>query len=225
MKYHDFILIFLILGIWMMNGLEAHSNSSSFQLKIPAFEEASHIPAIYTCEGEDLSPEIFWTNAPEGSESFVLTCIDPDAPNKNFVHWLVYNIPADSIYFPAGMKKQSYLDNGAMQGVNGFNNLGYNGPCPPSEKHTYVFTLYALDTKLNLPAGATLEMVKDAMQEHILAKAETTASFKAQNRFERQRTAPNPSFPYKRGEDPNAIEAPYYPPRGYSPDPEKTQKK
>ena len=125
-----------------------------------------------TCDGGETSPELAWTAPPAKTQSFVLIVIDRDAffGFGSFTHWLLYNLPAEKRELPEGLPKQAQLPDGSRQGQNDFDKPGYAGPCPPTSVHRYEFTLYALDSKLNLPAGATKKQVEDALKEHILAR-------------------------------------------------------
>jgi Raf kinase inhibitor-like YbhB/YbcL family protein len=133
--------------------------------------QGSQIPAKFTCSGAGISPQLAWTAPPAATASFALTVTDPDAPRRTFVHWVLYDLPAGTRALPEGLPRQ--LTDGALQGRNDFGEIGYGGPCPPpGSPHHYVFTLYALDAKLNLPVGATRAQVEAAMQGHILARGE-----------------------------------------------------
>lgn len=113
------------------------------QLKSNAFENNGTIPTKYTCDGRDVSPQLSWSEVPEGTKSFALTVIDPDAPRGDFIHWLVCDIPADTREISEG----GPLPKGARQVQNDFRKEPYGGPCPPSGTHRYYFTLYALDAE------------------------------------------------------------------------------
>lgn len=104
------------------------------------FKQNQSIPSIHTCDGKDISPHLTWSGAPEGTKSFALTCIDPDAPMGDFVHWLAYNIPATTSEIPQG----GPVTAGAREVTNDFGKKSYGGPCPPSGTHRYFFTIYAL---------------------------------------------------------------------------------
>lgn len=145
----------------------------SFQLASPAFGAGEMIPKKFTCDGPDVSPKLTWTEAPAAAQSFALIMDDPDAPVGTWVHWLLYNLPSSTRELPEGVEKQERLASGAMQGRNDFRRIGYGGPCPPpGTPHRYYFKLYALDTKLNLKAGATNPELERAMKGHILGEAE-----------------------------------------------------
>lgn len=136
------------------------------------------VPREFTCDGDDKSPALLWTSPPRGTSSFALTVADPDAPGGTFTHWVLYNLPTGSSSLPAGVPKQPDLSDGSHQGRNDFGKVGYGGPCPPPGKpHRYVFTLYALDRNLDPPANASRSQLEAAMQGHILARGELTASY------------------------------------------------
>lgn len=137
------------------------------------------IPARFTCNGAGVSPQLAWTAPPAGTASFTLIVTDPDAPGRTFTHWVLYDLPAGARALPEGLPKQGQLADGARQGRNDFGNLGYGGPCPPGHSpHHYVFTLYALNAKLNLPAGATRAKVEAALQGRTLARGELVGLYR-----------------------------------------------
>ena len=109
---------------------------------------------------------------PDTTQSFALICDDPDAPSRTFVHWVIYNIPADTTGLPENVPAADTLPNGALQGYSGFRRPGYGGPCPPGGSHRYFFKLYALDTVLNLTDPVRKNDVVEAMEGHILAEAQ-----------------------------------------------------
>jgi Raf kinase inhibitor-like YbhB/YbcL family protein len=138
-----------------------------------SFQEGSRIPAKYACNGAGISPQLAWSAPPAGTVNLVLIVTDPDAPSGTFVHWVLYDLPAAAQALPEGLPGIGQLPNGARQGSNDFGDLGYGGPCPPpGSPHHYVFTLYALNAKLNLPVGATRAQVETEMRGHILARGE-----------------------------------------------------
>ena len=135
--------------------------------------QGSQIPGKFTCDGEEVSPQLAWSTPPAGTASFALLVTDPDAPRGTFTHWVLYDLPAATRSLPEGVAMQGQLADGSRQGRNGFGGLGYGGPCPPGgSPHHYIFTLYALDIRLNLPTGATRAQVEEAMQGHILARGQ-----------------------------------------------------
>ena len=150
------------------------------EITSPAFEEGGIIPRIYSCDGQDKSPELNWTGVPDGTQSLALILDDPDAPGGIFNHWVIFNIPADAAELAESVPKTAELDNGALQGRNRFGTLGYGGPCPPpGSTHRYYFTLYALDTTLDLAGGTSKSQVLAAMEGHILAEAEIMGNYKS----------------------------------------------
>jgi Raf kinase inhibitor-like YbhB/YbcL family protein len=150
-----------------------------FALESPQFKADSDIPRRLTCDGEDISPVLRWDGAPAGTRSFCLVTEDPDAPVGTFIHWVLYDLPESARDLPENLPKKKELPNGARQGRNDFGNIGYGGPCPPrGPAHRYYFRLYALDTKLDLPAGASRGELDRAMKGHILAQAELMGRYK-----------------------------------------------
>ena len=142
------------------------------KIKSPAFVPGGKIPRKYTCDGMDISPPLAWTSGPEGTKTFALICDDPDAPMGTWVHWVLFNLPADIIEFRENVPSEKELESGAKQGMNDFRKIGYGGPCPPGGTHRYFFKLYALDTEINLEAGATKPELLKAMEDHILAEGQ-----------------------------------------------------
>ncbi len=120
---------------------------------------------------------LHWNDPPAGTRSFTLMVEDPDAPSGLWVHWLLYDVPPDVRRLEEGVTIDPILENGAKQGVNDFREVGYRGPCPPRGPAHYVFDLYALDTTLDLPAGATKRDLIDAMGTHIIAEAQLTGTY------------------------------------------------
>lgn len=143
------------------------------KLTSSSFEEGQSIPPRFTCEGDNVSPPLSWTGAPEQTQSFALIVDDPDAPDPNapqrtYVHWVLYDLPPETTRIPEGARE---LPEGTRQGVNDFGRAGYGGPCPPIGRHRYFFRLYALNARLGeLPKPAKPDLEK-AMREHILAEA------------------------------------------------------
>ena len=142
------------------------------------FAEGDVIPDSYTCQGRDISPPLVWSQPPAGTQSLALIVDDPDAPVGVFTHWVIFNIPADSGGLPEAVPTQAELPSGALQGKNDFGRTGYAGPCPPPGRpHRYQFTVYALDSRLDLRAGASKEQLLAAMQGHVLAQGKLSGSY------------------------------------------------
>ena len=149
----------------------------AFVLKTTAFPESGLIPKKYTCDGTDVSPALSWNTPPEGTQSFALIVDDPDAPVGTWTHWVIWNIPAKTTALPESVAKMEEAS-GALQGKNDFKRIGYGGPCPPPGKpHRYFFKLYALDTRLELKAGASKNELERAIKGHILAQAELVGKY------------------------------------------------
>src|SRR5205807_3625539 len=126
------------------------------QLSSTAFEEGQPIPKRFTGDGDDVSPPLAWTEPPGDTKTYALLCDDPDAPRGTWVHWVLFNLPADATSLPEGVPATKTLPSGAKHGANDFKKPGYGGPSPPPGKpHRYYFKLYALDAPLKLAEGAT----------------------------------------------------------------------
>lgn len=152
----------------------------SISLTSSAFENGKRIPKDYTGEGKDISPALQWSGIPEGTEEIVLICDDPDAPSPEpWVHWVIYGIPPTAGGLPEAVPKKETLEDGSKQGKNSWGRIGYGGPMPPPGHgtHRYFFRLYALDTQINLPSGATKKEVLKALEGHILAEGELIGTY------------------------------------------------
>lgn len=149
----------------------------TMHLSSPAFTNSQAIPAIHTCDGRNDSPPLQWSGAPSGTKSFALICDDPDAP-AGWVHWVLYNLPANTDRLPERLPTTETLPDGAKQGLSDFKRIGYGGPCPPPGKqHRYFFKLYALDTEVKLHAMATKSALWQAMKDHVLADATLVGTY------------------------------------------------
>ena len=147
------------------------AQEGGFRISSPAIQEGKPIPPKFTCKATDVSPVLTWEGSPEGTRSYALIMEDPDAPIGTFVHWVIYNIPGDATGLPEGVPQKPNLEDGAVQGVNGFGRIGYNGPCPPAGKpHRYYFILRALDTELDLRPRAKKRHVEKAMKGYVLGE-------------------------------------------------------
>lgn len=165
-------------------GAESQPEEDAMALTITssAFKEGETIPSRHTCDGKDLSPPLSWSGVPANTKSLALISDDPDAPMGTWVHWVLYNVPADTTYLPEGVPTLPELPSGALQGATDFGRPGYGGPCPPSGTHRYFFKLYALDLVLDLKPGATKKELEAAMQGHILAEAQLMGTYRRQGR-------------------------------------------
>lgn len=140
----------------------------SIKLNSRAFANEGMIPNVCSKKGGNLSPELSWSGVPEGTRSLALVMDDPDAPSGLFTHWLVYGLEPNITCIPEGATSAGELPNGAREGRNGFRELGYGGPQPPSGTHRYFFHLYALDIDTAMPAGLTRQEVDGAIQGHVI---------------------------------------------------------
>jgi len=172
MKHEKFILTTALAFSMFSFGISGGGAiPETINVKSSAFKEGGVIPTIYTCDGEDISPELHWTNFPSETKSFVLIAEDPDAPVGVFTHWVMYDIPPSVHKLSENFPKVPEVD-GIKQGINDFGRIGYGGPCPPpGPPHRYFFKIYALDIpSIGLPAGATKAQVEHAISKHVLAK-------------------------------------------------------
>ena len=168
------ILFSSLLALSSSFFITVSSHAANFSLHSSSFKASSTIPALYTCDGRGLSPELSWQGVPAKTEAFALITADPDAPAGTWYHWVIYNIPASVSEIPQG----EILPAGAMLGTNSQGKTEYQGPCPPTTTiHRYVFTLYALDKKLSLPEGVDAKTLERAMQGHVLGKTSILGVF------------------------------------------------
>lgn len=143
-----------------------------------AFQHQGTIPRVNTCDGEDVSPPLRWSEPARPAVSFAVISDDPDAPVGTWVHWVLFNLPAETRELVENAEGASGLPAGALQGVTDFRRLGYGGPCPPPGKpHRYFFKVYALDRTLDLDAGATKADVERAMRGCILDQGELVGRY------------------------------------------------
>lgn len=155
------------------------TQTMTFQITSIAFQSGARIPTQYTGDGPDVSPPLHWKDAPAAAKSFALICDDPDAPGGTWVHWVVWNIPADKTELAENVQKTKELADGTRQGTNDFRKIGYNGPAPPKgPEHRYLFKLYALDGPLTLAAGSGKSDLLESMQGHTLAEAQLIGRYK-----------------------------------------------
>lgn len=141
------------------------------KLTSSAFTEGGKIPSKYTCDGQDMNPELTISGVPAEAKTLVLIMDDPDVPasvrkEKMWDHWVIFNIPANTSKIPENTQPQG------TPGKNTGGGLNYQGPCPPDREHRYFFKLYALDAELHLPKGASKQEVEKAMRPHIIAEAQ-----------------------------------------------------
>lgn len=149
----------------------------SMKIESPAFKEGGMIPEKYTCDGENISPPVNWSNIPRDTRYLAIIMDDPDAPSGDFVHWIIYNISAETHGLQEGITSTRNLPDSAMLGTNSYHSISYMGPCPPSGTHRYQLKLYALDTILQMDSGANKGELLEAMEGHIIGQAMLTGKF------------------------------------------------
>ncbi|HEX9249789.1 MAG TPA: YbhB/YbcL family Raf kinase inhibitor-like protein [Gemmatimonadaceae bacterium] len=153
----------------------------TLKISSSAFQPGGSIPSKYTCQDRDVSPPLAWSGAKSGTKAFALIVDDPDAPDpakpqRVYVHWVLYNLPATTTALPENASKQG-LPKGAVQGKNDWGKAEYGGPCPPIGRHRYFFKLYALDTELTGLSSATKADVERAMKGHVVDSGELIGTY------------------------------------------------
>lgn len=155
--------------------------SARFEVGTSSFLPGGSIPDVFTCAGQNISPELAWIGRPDRTRSFVLIMEDTDALKGHSIHWVVYNIPASATGLVEETPSRGDLAEDTRQGVNDFGKLGYSGPCPPAgATHRYVFKLYALDRKLPPRARVNGEYIKRVMEGHVVAEAQIRGVYSRQ---------------------------------------------
>jgi Raf kinase inhibitor-like YbhB/YbcL family protein len=180
MMLRALFLLSLLLCFCSVPAKAVPGGDMTLKLESPAFASGGAIPSRHTCEGENVSPPLVWSGAPQGTKSFVLIVDDPDAPDPaapqmTWVHWLLFNIPADAAGLPGNAGKPPA---GAREGLNDWQVAGYGGPCPPIGRHRYFHKLYALDATLNLGSAPTKAALEKAMQGHVIGHAELVGTYR-----------------------------------------------
>jgi len=156
---------------------QSPDQKSEIKVTSVAFQQGQPIPRQYTCAGVNVSPPLEWSGVPKTAKTIAIVADDPDAPGGTWVHWVLYNVPADNIGFVENVPVSETLKAGGFQGKNDFGKVGYGGPCPPSGTHRYFFKLYAVDAELPLKAGATRAELEQAMQGHVVAQAQLMGTY------------------------------------------------
>jgi len=147
----------------------------------PTFENGAEIPKRYTCDGEDVSPELRFGGVPQGAKGLALIVHDPDAPDPkatrmDWVHWILYNLPPTTTVLREGVGAGD-LPPGTLQGLNDWKRLGWGGPCPPIGRHRYFFQLHALNTALPDLDRPSRPRLQKEMQGHLLGSAELMGTY------------------------------------------------
>ena len=170
------LLLVMLAGCAVQEGTPEEAGRIS--VSSDAFVHGRLMPVRYSCLGEDISPAVNWTRAPNGTQSFAVIVEDRNAPGGIFTHWLVYGIPAYQSDLPEGLPKEREVAGGIRQGTNDFGTVGYRGPCPPEgSSHMYVLRVYALDGMMNLAGGADRETFDAVIKGHVLDGVETGVLF------------------------------------------------
>jgi hypothetical protein len=157
----------------------ATEGSPAMKLTSPAFRDGLSIPSEYTCDGQNISPPLMWSDPPAGTRTLALICEDPDAHNGTWTHWVLYGLPAFVTELPAGVSTAEIPSVGGRQGANSFHHLGYGGPCPPAgEMHHYIFTIYAVDAFITLEANAGRADLLGALDGHIIGQGQLMGTYR-----------------------------------------------
>lgn len=144
------------------------------------FEEGGFIPSKYTCDGENISPQLSWTCSVEGVKTYAIIVEDPDVPGGDFTHWIVYNIPSWINSMMENTTPAKNIPDEILMGTNDFGRIGYGGPCPPSGIHRYFFRIYGLNTAVHLDSGAMKKEVMKKIEGHIIARGELMGKYQRQ---------------------------------------------
>ena len=172
-KIAIFLLAIIFTSVWFVEAEEIDVEKIggvSMKLTSPEFENNGFIPKRFSCQGQNINPALIIEGIPTEAKSLALIFDDPDAPAGDWVHWVVFDMPVVS-----KIEEDSIPGN---QGINDFGRNDYGGPCPPFGTHRYVFKIYALDAKLGLGEGINKRELEQAMEGHILAKAELVGRYK-----------------------------------------------
>jgi len=154
-------------GILSLYTINNSVGKGIMRIESTTFKHSESVPKKFTCDGENINPELSIGDVPEGTKSLALIVDDPDAPVGLWVHWVVWNISPETKTI-----KEHSVPKGAMEGATSAGKPGYRGPCPPDGEHRYFFKLYALDTEINLPPDADKDALEEEMVGHVLDKAE-----------------------------------------------------
>jgi Raf kinase inhibitor-like YbhB/YbcL family protein len=175
-RHLPLLILFISSGCLIHGG---RGGAPALEVSSDAFVKDGQIPVVYTCDGTDISPPLSWGPVPQGTAGIAILVTDPDAPGGTFIHWVAYNIPPGTRRIPAGAPGKNPLPAGSVQGMNDMGRQGYGGPCPPKGKpHHYHFTVYALDSAINLTGKRDGRMLADALGIHVLAQGELVGLYR-----------------------------------------------
>ena len=169
----------ILVILWQPPSVTAQGQvRSPLPVRSSDFSDGGSIPRRFTCDGGGVSPGLQWPVAPAGTKTIAIVVDDPDAP-ADFTHWLAYNIPPDVNELAEGASAQAAMPRGSAEGTNDFGRHGYGGPCPPAGKpHHYVFRIYALDIRLDLPPAAARIELDSASKGHIFAEGQIVGVYR-----------------------------------------------
>jgi len=173
------ILLVMFSSFYGLAQIETKQGGGIMEIKITstAFKDGEFIPKKYTCDGDNVSPPLEWSEVPKATQSFALICDDPDAPMGTWFHWVIFNIPASVHKLNENISLNKVLEDGAVQGNNDFRKTGYGGPCPPGGTHRYFFKIYALDKRIGLTPGTTKDELIKELEGHILAEGKLMGKY------------------------------------------------
>ena len=171
MNYKILIAFVILFVSCSSNQKNNEMKKMNIILKSNAFLEAEMIPQRFTCDNQNISPQLSWSGQPAETKSFAIICSDPDAPSGDFVHWVIYNIHVSVTQLSESIRPTEKLADGTLQGLNSSGRIGYMGPCTPSGVHRYYFHIYALDTSITDYQLNKVSLLAK-MKGHILAEGE-----------------------------------------------------
>jgi Raf kinase inhibitor-like YbhB/YbcL family protein len=172
-----FLLVIFFSTINTFPQQEKGDINMEIEIESRAFGQGESIPAKYTCDGANISPQLSWNCSVEGVKTFAVIVEDPDAAGGNFTHWIVYNIPSKVNSLMENTTPTKNIPDEILMGTNDFGRIGYGGPCPPSGIHRYYFRVYGLNTAVHLDSGATKKEVMKKMEGHIIARGELMGTY------------------------------------------------
>jgi Raf kinase inhibitor-like YbhB/YbcL family protein len=171
-------LVAIAVSAWLAVLPVSRADAVETRLKSRSFGHGKPIPKRHTCDGLGVSPPLSWPAPPKTAKTLVVIAEDPTTLGSGRAHWVLYDLPADTVTLPANLPPRPSLDNGAKQGKNDLGKIGYAAPCPePGELHQYWFRIYAVDAPLGLPPGATASEVKGAMLDHVVWVSELMGTY------------------------------------------------
>jgi Raf kinase inhibitor-like YbhB/YbcL family protein len=174
MKKRIYFPIIVVSFAWIIfsANMLMTKNNRIMELHSKRFQNEALIPARHTCDGINVSPDLTWSGFPRTTVTFALVCNDPDAPSGNWIHWVLFNIPATVNHLPENFTFRGDKSGETRSGKNDAGKLDYYGPCPPSGIHRYYFRVYALDIRLAAKEGISARELNKLMEGHIIGTGE-----------------------------------------------------